>query len=373
MLAALAGLPLFACGAAPVLPRPVAFPAPRRRPGGLMLLLLPGLNAADLLVGANDGALPNVAAMAELGLLVEGISPPQGLIYTPDEVWQECVAALPGLLSVDTASPSEGREGSDTAEVTACVSDPSAPAAIATGCGSDDPDPLRGSLSARGSARPGQDGADPQLTVSLAQVTLRLRSLADSGLRQAMPRGGERLLADDGFLALGLTQMLADSRQPGYTVEGVMRSAREWRQALMALDACLGRLLLEIDLSVWALALLSTCEAGPVVEGLAVERPLARWRHILLGGAMLEASAEALWPADGAWAEARVGRAPSGGARRLLAPPGSAFTLAGQPLPRATPRPGGLLLAIGRGAPRGERLASLAPRQLGEELARLAG
>lgn len=335
-LTGLIALPLAACGETRIAsPERSAWLPPQPESHGLMVLLIPGLSLSDVLVPANEGALPNLAGMLRQGLLIEGIVSPPGLVYSLDEVGRallsswHCEYALTSCLRWDLG----------VAERVVPIGD-----------------------------------CETLAVDGLTSLAQRLRLLVETGSREAERVGARNVvLADDGLLCLQADGMMIDERQPGFSEEWAWMSAQTWHQALLALDATLGWLLRRLDISAWSLALVSTCNLWPVFAALNLTEVQASWCRALAGGAIAEVGTDATWPTDGIWAQVQIGRAPKSANRlRLVAPEGYCFLTADQRLPRATPRPGGFFLGLGQNLPDGVRLQPFDPFQLGRLLARLA-
>ncbi len=334
---AAAALAMPAAGCLPEQAAPLAeaapFPSPEESGPRLALFIVPGLSSADLLVSTRDGTMPGLAAVLESGLLIEDVVPEAGHYYSLAETGHELLAGW--RWEVEPMACQRWDLGTGVA-ASACE-------AVAQ-----------------------RDEAEACLA--------SLRSLGEAAAAlAAQPDSAEAvLLPCDALLSLAVDGMLVDSRQPNYSTQGALRSASDWRQALMGLDAAFSRCLLQVDLSAWAVGLVSTCSAEAVYANLdpGQIRGLVR---VLPGRAAAEVAPSATWPGGAAWVQVQEAAGPGGSGRRLVAPPGYAFVSGEEPLPRAVPAQGGFVLLVGRGVPQGQRRAALSPHAAGELLARLAG
>ncbi|MHB0878016.1 MAG: hypothetical protein ACYC5O_18430 [Anaerolineae bacterium] len=320
---------LGACGGARGAPAAAAvraWAAPVPADGGLLLFLLPGLSATDLLLAASAGEAPNAEAMRRRGLLADRIETESGRIYSEEELGQELLASW-----------------SRDAVLAPCLAWRRPPASTA--------------------------GPDT-CAENLAE---RWRGLAGSALAAADAGARTVLIADSGLLSLQETTLIADERQGGYSLALAGASALLVRQAVKAVDAALALLLRRLDLSAWTVALLSDGEAWPVHTALDPAEAGMTAPRLYDGGAVMETATAVALPESEAWAGTLVGVGPAGGSNtRLLAPAGYVFAAAGSPLPRATVRAGGFLLATGGGLAGGVRLSTLTPARLALYLAHLA-
>lgn len=289
----------------------------------MLLLLVPGLGLDDVLLGVGEDYLPNLGRVLEQGTLVESVEPEDDVLYTPAETAQALTRNLdcPILHS-------------------ACLGgDPGLPI--------DDAELCPAALTA--------DAALDAWLDSLNEVLDQVEPL----LTQAEP--GCRMLLLDGLLSLETGFLLAHSAQPGYNTEAALAYAALWNTALRALDTGLGRLLRDVNLSSWTVMLASTCDAWAVHTRLDPAEILGP-TTVLAGGALLQSDGGLALPEGETWQQVRIGRDPTGqGGVRLQAPPGYAFALTDDSLPRAVPQPGAFLLGLGKGLARGAGTASMTP------------
>ncbi|NPV06719.1 MAG: hypothetical protein HPY83_01995 [Anaerolineae bacterium] len=371
VLLALAFLPLAACSPQRETWTPEPPTPPLADGGRVVLFLVPGLGLSDLLVASGEGALPNVALMRERGLLVEHLDSAPGVICTPGEVGREMLAweyeaiappcptwdlGLEGVMLED-CPPASSLDVAVTAwldrlQVTGDRLQGIGDRVQGIGDGMRSVCPPSSPSRATGDAFP--------VTCNLSPVTCNLCPV---------------VVALDGLLALQTGHLLADPRQPGYDEEAALRFAGAWLTALRGLDTALGRVLSRVDLSLWTVALASTCEVG-AVHGALDPAQIRGSPRVLAGGAILETEGGVALPEGEAWSGVEAGRGPEPGGSaesssagvRLLAPPGYAFVPGDGTLPRAVPRPGGFMLAVGPGLSQGVRLGAMLPASVGKLL-----
>ncbi len=328
-----AGLALTACAGSNTPDEwPAAYAPPRPGSPGLVALLVPGLSLSDVLVAAAEERMPNLQAMVAAGTLVEDLRPAPGPVYTLAETGADLLARWsPERLPAGCLSWDLGVDGLE----------------LGRNC------PRPGTLEERAAAMAAQ---------LQAQADAMLGAVAEDDSPATV------LLADDAWLSFQVDELLADDRQPGYDPEAALAFSRAWRVALGGLDVALGRLLNGLDLARWSVFLISTGEVWPLFAALDPAE-VGPGTRALDAGAVLELPAAAVLPEGEAWAPVQEGRSPNGQARRLQAPAGYAFAPTDAPLARGGLRPGGFLLAAGRGLERGLRVPALTPAEAGDMIA----
>jgi len=267
--------------------------------------------------------MPNAQHMIERGLLVEQLRPRNGTVYTCQETIDELLSAW---------TPDEPLGYTTTMHL-----------------------PITNSLSR--ATPPSPQNASPTL------LGERLQALAEEVLARYQSSDGVNLLLANDTL-LKWQGLVADERQPGYTLERALASATALRQALMALDAFFGRLLRQLDLAASTLALVSPCFAAPVYSMLDMSAIETQHATILAGATIAEVDANARWPREGLWADVQQALACDSQDRlRLVAPPGLVFGHAGADLPHVAPRPQGFLLGVGHAVAPATRLRVFSPQE----------
>jgi hypothetical protein len=265
-----------------------------------VLLLLPGLSASDVLIMAS-GRSSGWRRLLSWGVLVEGLSGPRGVIWTPEEAAAILARALPQG-SPAVAPAGEGQEVADWLNLD-----------WLPGMGSE--------------------------AVGAVVRALAKRALSLSGAEEST------LICSQWFLnwQLGNPELVA----PALGSSGALR---RWEQALDELAAALSWLLEQLDLSSAAVVMASTATVMPVENWLNPAALGIAAAEICCAGATLCLTEDVPLALDKLPAGCELGRAPLPPfGRRILAPPGVGFAMESEPTPQATPRPGGFVLLLGGG------------------------